>query len=159
MTELLYRITVKDATFSGPIAGQTVVTGYIVSCEPETPAKREIVRPVAPDEPDTEIEVGYSRNAFEPLTVVYRKRKVELTKTLYILFRYINDLYRAEGKTAFDFAELSEVLTGDDCKMGKTALVSLIRRLAFFLSKIIAPISLTYSRETLYVVNKFVNQN
>ena len=69
----------------------------------------KIIRPVEPDEPDTEVEVGYSKNALEPLTIVYRNRKVELTKTLYILFRYVNDLYRTEGQTEFDFADLSDV--------------------------------------------------
>ena len=52
MTDTLCRITVKDATFSGSTAGELTVTGHIVSCEPAERAKREILRPVAPDEPN-----------------------------------------------------------------------------------------------------------
>ena len=129
IAEQLYRITVKDATVSGPVAGQFIIVGHVIDCEPEIPVKRDVSCPVTPNEPDTEIEVGYSHDSLEPLTVEYRNRKIELTKTLYILFRYVNDLYRTEGKTAFDFAELSEVLTGDDCSKSKNALELLIRRI------------------------------
>ena len=159
MTEPLYRITVKDATFSGPVAGQFLIVGHVIDCEPKIHVKRDIVRPVAPNEPDTESEVGYSRNALEPLTLVFRNKRVKLTEKPYCLFRYVYDLYRAEGQTEFGFGELSEVLTGDDFKMGKAALATLIRRIAVLLSKILSPISLTYNRETLYVVNKFVVGN
>jgi len=148
-----HQIIVKDATISGHVAGELTLTGYIVSCEPESPVKRDVLRPVAPDEPDTDVEVGYSQDALEPLTVVYRGRKAELTKTLYILFRYVNDLYRAEGQTEFDFAELSEVLTCDECALSSNAIGKYIRCIAHALAKIVAPITLSYYKEVLYIEN------
>jgi hypothetical protein len=154
MAEQLARITVKDANFSGPVDGQIVITGIIVKFEPEALATREILRPVEPDEPDTNVEVGYSRNTLEPLTVVYRNRKVTLTKTPYIMFRYVNDLYRTEGRTEFEFAELSEAVTGDEFTKGDAALEHTIRRLSTYLARIIPPFSLTYRKEILYICAK-----
>ena len=151
MTDQLSRITVKDATFSGPLAGRTVITGYIIDIEPEDSAKRDVLRPVSPDEPDSNIEIGYSKNALEPTTLVFKDQKIDLTKTLYVLFRYVYDLYRAEGRMVFDFAELSAVLTGDEFAMLKGTLVSQIRRLAESLVKLRAPFFLTCQRETLCV--------
>ena len=79
----LTRMVVKDAHISGHVAGELTITGYVVRYEssgaivvpagvkeptglnPTPPpvgagAKevREILRPVEPDEPDTEVEVG-----------------------------------------------------------------------------------------------------
>jgi len=121
MTDQIYRITVRDATLSGPVAGKMTIIGYIVECEPETPIKPDFV----------------SRN-----------RKVDR------LFRYVNNLYQTEGKTAFDFAELSEAITGNDCKMSKNALAKLIRRISMSLAVAGSPLSLTYNREILYVKPK-----
>jgi len=153
MTEQLHRITVRKAT-SMSIDDLTITTGYLVDIEPETPAKREILRPVEPDEPDTEIAVGYSKNGLEPLTIVYRNRKVKLTEKPYILFRYINDLYRTEEQTAFDFAELSIVLSnGDELGMSSRAIESLIHRVNISLLEILAPIEISYRKEIAYVSN------
>ena len=112
------------------------------------------VHPIEPNEPDTDITVGYSKNPLEPLTIEYRKRKVELTKKLYILFRYINDLYQTEGKSTFEFSDLSLVLTGDECKMSDRAIESLIYRLTVFLEKIRAPFILAFQLEVLYIREK-----
>ena len=115
-------------------------------------ARRDsMVRPVAPDEPDTEYEVGYSLNALEPLTIVYHNRKVKLTEKPYLLFRYVYDLYRTEEQTEFEFAELSAVITGNESGMKKLAIWKLIRKLTIALEKIKAPIVLYSSREVLYV--------
>jgi len=127
------------------------VVGYIVEFEPEAPAKRDVLRPAEPDEPDTEIEVGYSRNALEPLTLVFRERKIELTKSEFILFRYVNDMYRSEGQEEFDFAELSMVLTMDELGLSSNAIGKIIRQVELALKKIVAPITLFYNREVLYI--------
>ena len=148
MTKQLSRITFRNATLNGLFAENLTVTGFIEKQEPNV---REILRPVEPDEPDTEIDVGYSKNPLEPLTIEHRKRKVELTKTLYILFRYINDLYLAEEQTEFEFLELSEFLRRNGYKSGRRAIESSIRRIALALSKIIAPITLVYNREVVHV--------
>jgi len=121
MTDQLYRITVKDATLSGPVAGQMTIVGYVLEMEPTMPIKSDSV----------------SRN-----------RKVD------ILFRYVHDLYQTEGKTAFGFSELSEALTGDDCKMSKNALAKLIRRISDSLARTGSPLSLAYNREILYLKPK-----
>ena len=75
MSEHLSRITMRRAAVCGPVDNVTVITGYVVDFEPNSnspPAtKRDVLRPVAPDEPDTAVEVGYSRNALEPLTLVF----------------------------------------------------------------------------------------
>ena len=63
----------------------------------------------------------------EPLTVVYQGRRVKFTEKPYILFRYVNDMYRAEGQTEFDFAELSFALTGDEIALSESAIRHLIR--------------------------------
>ena len=157
MAEQLSRITMRKTT-SISSDELTIITGYVVDFEPEVPAKWEILRPVEPGEPDTEIEVGYSKNPLEPLTIEHRKRKVELTKTLYILFRYVNDLYRAKQRTEFEFEELSDVLSGDQCGVSAVALGHSIRRLAEFLEKILPPFLLNYRNKTLYVVTKVCNE-
>jgi hypothetical protein len=151
MTEQLSRITIKEATSSGPIAGLTTIVGYVIQFEPEAPAKREILRPVEPDEPNTEVEVGYSRNALEPTTIEYKSRKTELTVSEYRLFRYVNDRHRLEEQSEFDFAELSEALTGDECAMTQNAIGAIIRRLVKAMSDLSPPITLSIVKETLHV--------
>jgi hypothetical protein len=151
MADQFCRIIMRKAFVSGPVDDLTVVTGYPVKFEPETPILRVILRPVIPDEPDSETEIGYSQNALEPLTLVFRNVKVELTKSAYILFRYIYDLYRTEGRIEFDFAELSEILTGDDCGKSKNAIETIVRRLAESLEKILPPFSLIFRQERLYI--------
>ncbi|GHT10555.1 hypothetical protein FACS1894170_02840 [Planctomycetales bacterium] len=152
----LCRITVKNGSIAS-VADLMVVTGYLVNFEPALPQPtgpaplRDVLRPIEPDEPDPNIEVGYSRNVLEPLTIIYRNRKTELTKTLFILFRYCYDKYRAEGQAEFDFAEIAEVLTGDDCGMSKNAIEKAIRRLAESLATIAAPVSIRFNREILYI--------
>jgi len=83
MKNTLYRITVKEASLSGHIAGELTLTAI--------PVPSGICRQVTPDEPDTDVEVGYSLDALEPLTLEYRGRKTELTVSAYRLFRYINE--------------------------------------------------------------------
>ena len=159
MSDHLSRITMRKTTVSGSCDDVLICTGYLVAFEPEVPAKREIVRPVAPDEPDTEAEVGNSKNALEPLTLVFREKKVELTKSAFILFRYVNDLYRTEGQEEFDFSELAEILAGDECGKSRAAIGKLVRQIATGLAKIAAPVSVTYKRERLYVQNFFGHEN
>jgi len=153
MTDTITRLVVKDAQICGHVGGELAITGYVVRSEPELPVNdpSRFLLPLFADAPDSEIEIGYSKNALEPLTLVFRDRKVNLTKTLYVLFRYVYDLYRSEGQTEFDFAELSEVLKGDDLEMRSTAIGHTIRRLAEHLEKIRSPILLTYRKERLYV--------
>jgi len=129
MTDSISRITVRKANVIVSENGTTTIIGYVVDFEPEAPAKRDVLRPVAPDEPDTEVEVGYSQNALEPLTIEFCGRSIELTVSTYRLFRYVNDLYRAEGQTEFEFAEISEVLTGRESGKSKTAIGKLIRQI------------------------------
>jgi len=147
----LTRMVVKDAHISGHVAGELTITGYVVHAQPAISGVRDIAGPVEPDEPDTEVEVGYSRNALEPLTLVFQGRKGKLTEKPYILFRYVYDLYRAEEQTEFDFAELSAALTGDECGMSQCAVATLIKRLAEALEKLKTPILLKYNREVLYI--------
>ena len=151
MSDYLSRVTMRKATFGGGTFELLTVVGYIVESEPETPAKRDVLRPAEPDEPDTEIEVGYSRNALEPLTLVFRERKIELTKSEFILFRYVNDLHRIEGQVEFEFSVLSEILTGDEFGKSKNALGKMIRQIATALARILAPITISYNREILYL--------
>ena len=49
---------------------------------------------------------------------MYKNREVRLSYSLFRLFVYIYEQYRAVGQIEFDFAELSEFMSGDDC--GKT---------------------------------------
>jgi len=77
--------------------------------------------------------------------------EVTIGTSLYMLFRYVYDLYRAEGRTKFDFAELSEVLTGDEFALTYRATTALIYRLSECLSKLNSPISLSCSRESLCI--------
>ena len=132
----------------------TLSGSLVINFGPETPAKREILRPVDPDEPDTEVEVGYSRNRQEPLTIAFRNRKTELTLSTHQLFTYVNDINRTEGQAEFEFAELSDVLSGSYCGKSKTAIETLIRRINIALEEIQAPIWLKYNREVLYVVKR-----
>jgi hypothetical protein len=113
---------------------------------------KEILRPVCPDEPDTDIEVGYSKNALEPTTIEYQGRKTALSLTVYRLFRYINDLHRVEEQTEFEFAELSEALTGDELGKESDTIVRLIKEIRKGLKKIGAPFTLPCQRETLRIV-------
>ena len=154
----LTRMVVKDAHISGHVAGELTITGYVVHAQPAMPSTisgvREILRQVEPDEPDTEIEIGYSRNALKPLTLVFRQKEITLTPSLYQLFRYVYDLYRAEGKTTFEFAELSEALTGDELAMGKRGLETAIWRIHTVFEKFQSPILLSCHREVLYIRDK-----
>jgi hypothetical protein len=68
-----------------------------------------------------------------------------------MMFRYCYDLYRTEEQTAFDYAEISEVLTGDECKMTASAIGTQIRRLQKVMKELSPPISLTIERETLQI--------
>jgi hypothetical protein len=145
----------RRANVSGPIGDLTVMSGFLVEFEGAS-AKREILRPLEPDEPDTECEVGYSRDALEPLTIVYRNRKVELTPTLYKLFRYVNDIYRMQEQTEFPFLELAVVLEGETSDQ---AITKQIRRLGEFLKEIDSPISLIPKQSTLYVEDKIVPES
>ena len=151
MSDHLSRITLRKATFSGSFDDLLILTGYVMAWEPVAPVKRDVLRPVEPDEPDTDVEVGYSRNALEPLVIEFRGKKVKLTDSTYPLFRYVNDLNRAEGQEEFEFAELSEVLTGTEGGKSNAAIGKLVRRIAKALAKIAAPIVLSYNREVLYV--------
>ena len=148
MAKQLSRITFRNATCNGLSAERLTITGFIEKQEPKV---REIFRPVEPDEPDTEIDVGYSRNIAEPLTIVYRNQKVAMTKSLFILFRYINDLYRTQEEEAFEFLELSEFLRRNGYKSGERAIESSIRRIRTCLTNIQAPITLNYRKEAVYV--------
>ena len=148
MQDQLCRITLRDANVNGLLAETLVVVGYPIKIEPEKLAKWELQ---CPSDPDTEIEVGYSKDRRKPLYLVYKDREVKLTETNFRLFVHIYDLYRMEGQTEFEFASLSEELTGDECKIGRRAIESSIRRIAIALSKILAPISLIYKREIVYV--------
>lgn len=105
---------------------------------------------------DTEVEVGYSRNRQEPLTIEFRGRKTELTLSTYRLFTYIHELNRAEGRTEFEFMEIAEAMSGDDCGLSKTAIETLVRRLNLSLEKLLSPIRLKYNREVLYIVKRQV---
>lgn len=154
MREIFCRVTLRKPTFSGPVLDLTTCSGYLVDFDPGTPPTLEILRRVDPDEPDPEIEVGYSPNALEPTTIVFKEKKKELTLTLYRMFRYVYDLCRAEGKTEFDFAEIPEAITGDPAEIGKSAMESNIKRLRSDLASMNAPIDVTYSKEKIYVEAK-----
>ena len=152
MSDQLSRITMRKTTVNGSFDDVLIITGYVVEFEPEAPPKRDVLRPIIPDEPDTEVEVGYSKNALEPLTIEFGGRRIELSLSDYKMFRYVYDLYRAEGREEFDFEELSEVLTGDGCGKSGNALGKQVRQIATALAKIVSPISVIYERETVYVV-------
>lgn len=151
MTGNLCRITVRNAMFGGGFFEILTVTGYDAVWEPEAPAKRDVLRPVETEEPDTEVEVGYSKIALEPLVIEFQGCKERLTESDYVLFRYINDLHRSEGQEEFEFTDISENVTGKECGKSKSAIESSTRRINISLEKINAPIRLTYEREILYV--------
>jgi len=149
MSATFCRVTFRDAEFNGIPVKTLAVSGFIEKIVPEV---REIFRPAEPDEPDTNIEVGYSRNALERHTLIYRDCKVKLTEKPYILFRYIYDLHRAGIQTEFDFAELSAVLAdGDELRMSSRAIESLIHRVNSFLLEILSPIKIAYQKEVAYI--------
>jgi hypothetical protein len=179
------RVTIRDATPpSFPVNGITFVTGYLVKIEPDgigtpflpeptetteqevpTPEKKdepeqktEIRRVIHPDEPDPEVEVGYSDNALEPLVIMYKDKKVRLTESLYILFRYIYDMHRTEGRTEFEFMEISECISGDDAEISSASIIKSVQRIQFFLEKINSPLDVTFKNETIYVMDKFVHR-
>ena len=161
MKNQLCRITLHDAIVNGLVAETLVVVGRFVKIEPEELVKWEVPDPVEPDEPDTDIEVGYSKDRGKPLHIVYKNKEAELTKTLFRLFVCINEPYRKEGKTKFQFADISEGLTGDDCKMSDKAIERAVGRLGIALSQILAPFYLECLKGNLYV-RKFgetVNKN
>jgi hypothetical protein len=142
MENQLCRITVKNGSVAS-VADVMVVTGYLVNFEPESPQQpcRDILRPLEPDEPDSDIEVGYSRNVLEPLTIVYKKKKAELTKTPFIVFRYCYDKYRAEGQSEFEFSDIAEFIKGDELGMTTNAIRKTIQRIAEPFALINAPIA------------------
>ena len=113
--------------------------------------KQEFSYPVELDEPDTSIEVGYSKDREKPLHIVFKHKEIELTLGTYKLFVFFYEQYRKMDKTRFSFEEISEGLTGDDSKMGRRAIGGLIYRLAGFLSKIHAPFTVRHNKEILYV--------
>jgi len=65
-------------------------------------------------------------------------------------------LNRAEGRTEFEFMEIAEAMSGDDCGLSKTAIETLVRRLNLSLEKLLSPIRLKYNREVLYIVKRQV---
>ncbi len=106
-TNLIVRAWFRDATPGFPVGGLFPITGYLEKVEPtEAAPARPVLRPIEPDEPDPETEVAYSRNALEPLTLVFKERKVKLTESLYILFRYIYDFTARRGKMSSSFWKL-----------------------------------------------------
>jgi len=149
--DTLTRLVVKDATITGHVGGEITLTGYVVHATPSMQCIREILRPVCPEEPDSEVEVAYSKSALRPLTLVYRGKEVTLTLTPYLLFRYAYDLYRSEGQTEFTYAELSEAVTGDELALSKYALDALVRRLHEPLKSIDAPFTVAYLDEEMYI--------
>ena len=102
----------------------------------------------------TGTELRFSDNPLEPLTLVFGKRKIELTKTLYRFFWYVYDQYRTEGRTAFEYAELSEILTGDECARSNATFRYAVRLLTALIAKLGAPIALFYRQEVLYIGNQ-----
>ncbi|MDR0328796.1 MAG: hypothetical protein LBI05_10920 [Planctomycetaceae bacterium] len=151
MNDQLCRITLRDATVNGLAAETLVVFGYPVKIEPEDLAKREFLGPVPSDEPDAEVEVGYSKDRKKPLHLVFKNREVKLTETVFRLFVYVYEPYRKAGQTEFEFAEISEALTGDDCKMSRRAIETSTYRLAGCLSNILAPFTVNFRKETLFI--------
>ena len=147
MSDHLSRVTLRNATFGGGIFEVLTITGHVIVWEPEAPAKREILRPVAHEEPDTDIEVGYSKSIREPLTLEYQGCKAKLTETAFILFQYVNELYRTEGRTEFEFLELSDYFFGKS----SNAIGKLTRQIVKALANIAAPFTITFEREILYV--------
>jgi len=151
MNNQLCRITLHDATVNGLAAETLVVVGRFVKIEPEELAKWELSCPAESDEPDTDIEVGYSKDRRKPLHIVYKDRETKLTETTFRLFVYVYEPYRKEGKTAFPFADISEGLTGDECKMSDRAIEASIYRLGVSLSKILSPFTVEFHKATLHV--------
>lgn len=100
--------------------------------EPISKPQQTVLRTVKPDEPNSEIEVGYSPNALKPLSLVFKDREITLSLNLFVLFRYMYDLYRAEGQTEFGFAEISEAIADDELKMTRRSLERLVERLTVF---------------------------
>ena len=88
------------------------------------PVKRDVLRPVEPNEPDTEIEVGYSKDLRKRLYIIFKDREVKLTNTLFRLFVHFSEPYYKEGQTEFTFADISGDLTGDEFKMKSSAIES-----------------------------------
>ena len=84
----------------------------------------------------------------------YQDNRLLLPKKPYRLFQYVYDLYRTEGRTAFEYAELSEVLTGDELKMSNNNFKYALRVLTSFISKLHAPTSLFCRKEVLYIGNQ-----
>jgi len=70
------------------------------------------------------------------------------------MFRYINDLYRTEEQTEFEFAEISMFLTGNEDTMGKVAIGKLLHRINQSLSEIHAPFSLKQCKEKVCIISK-----
>jgi len=117
---------------------------------PFNPPALSFIEPDDPDAGDTETAIRYSR--LDPLSLVYRNRKVKLTPSTCRLFRYIYDLYQSEGQTVFPFADISEGLTGDDCGLSTRNIDTMKRRLAVSLEKFRpSPLILTVAKEVLYI--------
>ncbi len=156
MTKLkLVRVTFSDWTLDNLKDGRIQIDGFVPvrrrKKKPKSKQVRPVFRPIEPDEPDPETEVAYSRNALEPLTLVFKERKVKLTESLYILFRYVYDLYRSEGKNEFEFLEIAEAIKGDDVGMTKDSIENCVKRLRGLLVKLNAPIDVTFKKEVIYI--------
>ena len=150
MPKSLSVVTFRKAHVNGLTAKNLVVFGIIDKIETEALAKL-VLRPVETSEPDTEHEVGYSRDIRKPFTLVFQGCEAKLTETPFTMFRYINDLHRTQEQAEFEIAEISVFLTGKEGKMGRDAIGKLIRKINAALMKIHAPILLTYQLDKVYV--------
>ena len=84
----------------------------------------------------------------------YQNRRIELSKKHFRIFQYVHGLYQEEGRTAFEYAELSEALTGDECEISYHAFKHAIRALGSCFARLRSPISLFHWKEVLYIGNK-----
>lgn len=148
----LCRVTIRRPMITGPVSDTLTVSGYLVEYEPtEPPQAREILRPIQPDEPDPEKEIAYSRNALEPLTVVYQGRKRNVSLTPYLVFRYVYDSYRAAGKAEFDFYEISIDITGNGMGLSSHSIRHCVKTLRMHFVKLRALIDFRIAKEILYI--------
>ena len=88
-------------------------------------------------------EVGCSRNVLEPLVIVCRNHRIRLPEKQYILFWYIYDLYRTEGRAIFGYAELAAVLTRNGFETSRESLADLLWKLCSKLKRIYPPFVLS----------------
>ena len=150
MLEPLVRMDVRDAEVNGArYVGTISMTGFLVHFEPENIAKR-VLYPVD-DEPNTELEVGYSKEIGEHFVIVFQARKAILTEKPFVLFRHINDLHRKIGQEEFEFIELLGFLRSVGFPMSENAIKHSVRQIKDALSEIFAPFSLTCRHEKVYI--------